>query len=52
MRFDLSDFNFKEQAELMNILNNYNGNNPIQNNQSMGFNEDTLYNFIEQNKQQ
>ena len=47
MKFDLSEDNFKEQAELMNMLNNYSMNNKNQNNQSMGFNVDTLYNIIE-----
>ena len=51
MKFDLGDYNFKEQAELMNMLNNYNINNGHQNSQSMGFNNDTIYNYIEQNKQ-
>ena len=50
MKFDLDDFNFHEQAELMNILNNYKGNNQMQKNQSIGFNAETLYNFIEQDK--
>lgn len=50
MKFDLDDFNFKEQTELMNMLNGFQGKNEIPNNQCMGFNEDTLYNFIESNK--
>ncbi len=49
MKFDLGDINFKEQAELMNILNGYTGNNKSLNNPSIGFNEDTIYNWIEKN---
>lgn len=51
MKFELEDFNFNEQVELMNILNNYKEHTKVHNNKSIGFNEDTLYNFIEQNKQ-
>ena len=50
MKFDLGDDNFKEQAELMNMLNNYSLNNQNQNNQSIGFNVDTLYNLIDKNE--
>lgn len=50
MKIDLGEYDFKEQAELMNMLNNQQVNNQIQQNQSMGFNNDTLYNIIEQNK--
>lgn len=47
MKFDIEDF--KEQAEFMNMLNIYNTNNKINNSAtSIGFNDDTLYNFIEQ----
>lgn len=51
MKFELGDFNFNEQVEIMNILNNYKGDVQIHNTKSIGFNEDTLYNFIEQNKE-
>lgn len=51
MKFELGDYNFSEQVELMNILNNYKGDAKIQNSKSIGFNEDALYNFIEQSKQ-
>lgn len=50
MKVDLDDFNFQEQANIMNILNNYNGNNQMKNKQSIGFNTEALYNFIEPNK--
>lgn len=50
MKFELDDFNFKEQAELMNMLNNCIGNNQTKNNPIMGFNEDTLYKFMDNNK--
>ncbi len=46
MKFDLGDVNYQEQMELMNILNSFNANN-IQNKQSIGFNDDTIYNWIE-----
>ena len=50
MKFDLGDFGFKEQAELMNLLNQCDGNNQTKNNQSIGFNEDTIYQWIDLNK--
>lgn len=49
MKFDLGDFNYKEQAELMNILNTYEGNNLKNKNLSLGFNEETIYNWTEKN---
>ncbi len=46
MKFEFDDFNFKDQAELMN-LNMQMQQNQLEHNQNIGFNEDTLYNFIE-----
>ncbi len=50
MKFEFDDINFKEQADLMNLLNKYEINEQIQNKKSFGFNEDTIYNFIDENK--
>lgn len=52
MRYDFGDFNFKEQAELMNMLNNYQNNNQILGRQSIGFNQDFLYNAIDKNQKE
>ncbi len=49
MKFDFDEYSFKDQIELMNI-NNQMKQNQLQNNQNMGFNNDILYNFIEQDK--
>ncbi len=53
MKFEFEDFNINEQAEIINILNTYKGNSQIQNKRCIGFNDDKIYNFIEQkeNKQ-
>lgn len=48
MKLEFEDFNFKEQAELMNMLNNYQSINQIQDKQSVGFNQDFLYNIIDE----
>lgn len=48
MRFELGDFSISEQTEIINILNNYNENTKIQQKRSIGFNDDMIYNFIEQ----
>ena len=49
MKFDFDEYSFKDQIEFMNI-NNQMKQNQLQNNQNIGFNDDTLYNFIEQDK--
>ncbi|MCI8655107.1 MAG: hypothetical protein HFJ48_04465 [Clostridia bacterium] len=51
MKFELGDFNFNEQAELMNILKSYEATTQVQKNGIVGFNEDTLYDFIERKQQ-
>lgn len=48
MRFDFDEYSFKDQIELMNI-NNQMKQNQQQNNQNIGFNEDNLYNLVENN---
>lgn len=45
---DLDDFNMKENIELMN-LENMLDIKQSSNKQTIGFNSDTLYNFIEKN---
>lgn len=47
MKFELEDFNINEQAEIMNMLSTYK-NTQIQNKGSIGFNDDTIYNYVEQ----
>ncbi len=48
MKFDFDEYGFKDQIELMN-LNNQMKQNQLENNKNIGFNDDTLYNFIENN---
>ncbi len=45
---DLDDFNMKENIELMNLENMLDIKQNF-NTQTIGFNSDTLYNFIEKN---
>ena len=49
MKFDFDEYSFKDQIEFMNI-NNQMKQNQLQNNKKIGFNNDTLYNFIEKDK--
>lgn len=49
MKFDFDDFNFKDEIELINIQRQMQ-NEQFKNNQSLGLNTDTLYNFIEDKK--
>ncbi len=49
MRFDLDEFNFKDEINFMS-LNNQLENQQLKNgNITIGFNEDTIYNKIENN---
>lgn len=50
MRFEFDEMEFKDEIELMNIENQMK-QNQIQNNQTLGFNADSLYNLID-NKEQ
>lgn len=49
MKFEFDEIGFKEQIELMNIERQMQ-QNQLKNNQTLGFNIDTLYNSIENNK--
>jgi len=49
MHFD--EFKFKEEIELMNIQRQME-QNQIKNNQTFGFNLDTIYNEVDNNKTQ
>lgn len=49
MKLDFDEYGFKDQIEFMNI-NNQMQQNQLQNNASIGFNNDALYNLIEQDK--
>ena len=49
MKSDFDEYTFKDQIEFMNI-NSQMKQQQLENNENIGFNNDTLYNFIEQNK--
>ncbi len=48
---DFDEFKFKEEIELMNIQRQME-QNQIKNNQTFGFNLDTIYNEVDNNKTQ
>lgn len=49
MKFELDEFSFQDEINLMN-LNNQMQNQQIKPNGTMGFNEDTIYHKIDPNK--
>lgn len=51
MKCDKDDFNLKDQIELLNIQEQIQ-EKPIENAQTIGFNSNALYNWIENKKKQ
>lgn len=49
MKFEFDEMRFSEEIELMNIERQMQ-QNQLNNNQSFGFNMDTLYNLADNNK--
>lgn len=49
MKFEFDEMSFKDEIELMNIERQMQ-QNQLNNNQSFGFNMDTLYNLTDNNK--
>lgn len=50
MKFEFDEMGFKDEIELMNIEKQMQ-QNQIQNNQTLGFNTDSLYNIIDKKEQ-
>lgn len=50
MKFEFDEMGFKDEIELMNIERQMQ-QNQLTNKQTLGFNIDTLYNSIENNKE-
>lgn len=51
MRFEMDDFNFKDEIDFMNIQHQMDNQKNFLENKTLGFNEDNLYKFIEENKE-
>lgn len=49
MKFEFDEMDFKDEIELMNFQRKMQ-ENQFSNNQSIGFNTDTLYNLADNNK--
>ena len=49
MKWDKDDFNLKDQIELLNIQEQMQ-EKPVENAQTIGFNSNALYDWIENNK--
>lgn len=47
MRFELDEIGFKDQIDWMNVQNEMRRSQMLNNQQTLGFNIDTLYNEIE-----
>lgn len=50
MKFEFDEMGFKDEIELMNIEKQMQ-QNQIQNNQTLGFNADSLYDLIDKKEQ-
>lgn len=51
MKFDFDEFNFQDEINLMNLNNQMEDLGRIKFNETIGFNEDTIYAKIDENKQ-